>query len=234
MAANIPTTLLMKLAIGQFATSTGIAQSAGFCILASSTAIANVPGMFTSAAEWETLKNQVDKIKNGIDQVYIDVKADWIAEDREAFNEAVQAFKKELDDVKTYLSGVNTAIDAVAKAYAALWVALSALAAALLVALLALLVLFFTPYGPAAKTMAETFANWAATMVNLMVKAAAAVLTAMTGILGLSVTGVARSTGIRVAAAPTGGKTGSEDFKQVTIAWKQPSVFTVPNKALPQ
>ncbi|MGK5550472.1 hypothetical protein ACSNOI_02560 [Actinomadura kijaniata] len=233
MAANIPVNSLIKLAMGQFSTSTGIAQSAGFTLLASATAIANVPGMYQSAAEWMTLQNSIDEIKSNLDQVYVDVKADWIAEDRDSFSEAVQAFKKELDDVKSYLLSVNMLMEAVATTYAGLWLALAALAAIGLAFLLLMFAMMFTPYAPAAKAKAEMIGGWMSTLTNVFTKVAATAIAAMTGVLGMATMGLARAMGVRVGAAPTGGATGREDFRQVTIDYKAPSVYVVPNKQLP-
>jgi hypothetical protein len=233
MAGQIPTTSLMMLALGQYSTASGIAQSALFAVASASTAVANVPDMFKAAGEWTTIQNQIENVKSALLYTRMDLLNDWIAEDHDAFTKVLGDFQKELDDVKTYLGNAHDIINLVADAYAALWVALIAVAASLLAILLVLLALFFTPLAPEAKSMAETVASFAAKLVDYTVKLAATAITAMTAILGLSVVGLGRSIGMRVGVSPTGGATGKEDFKQIAINWTPPKEYVAPDRTLP-
>lgn len=232
-AEGIPTTSLMMLALGQFSTASGIAQSCLFAVASAATAVADVPGMFSAAGEWTTIANQIDAIKDEFTNVKIDLMGNWIADDHDAFTNFMTGFDKELSDVKTYLGNAHDIMSLVADTYAALWIALIALAAVLLGLLLALLALYFTPLAPEAKAMAETVGGFAAKIVDFAVKLAEGAITAMTGILGLSTLGLGRAMGIRVGVAPTGGPTGKEDFNQLSIKWTPPKAYIAPDRNLP-
>lgn len=232
MVTQVHINILQQVALGNLASGRGIAQSLGFALIAASTAVANVDGMRESSAAWAQLGNQVELVKRDVTNAVLLAKEGWIADDREAFIHTMDRFLVELDDLKAYMNNAATAMDYAHDIYKALWMGLAAIAAATLVALLALLAMFPVPYiGQAAKIAAETLAGIAALTVDAIVKAAATALSGMGAIVGASAAAGFFNFGL---PEPTGGPTGREDLRQITIDYRPPSTYVMPRRNEPE
>jgi hypothetical protein len=228
VSTNVPVVLLMRLALGNFSTSSGIAQCALFALLSAATAVANVDGMEQSAGKWNELSNQLGALQGMLNDAAAKADDGWTADDKTAFKDAIRAFSTELDDAKAYFAGAGGAMENAHQLYSALWLGLFTLSALLLATLLILAALYLVPVvGEGAKAAAETLANLAARVVDIGVKVAAGVLTAIATVVGASV-----SAGLLNLATPArvGGPTGVEDFKQIKIDYHSPSVYVAPTK----
>jgi hypothetical protein len=227
VADFIPVNLLIRLALGNYSTSSGIAQSAIFCILSAATAVANVDGMSQSAGKWTELSNEIGSLQDALHSAAALADGGWIADDKTAFTDAIRAFSTELDDAKGYFSAASSAMENAHSLYSALWLALFTLGMLLLALLLVFLALYFVPIvGEGAKAQAELIATMAARVVDGAVKVAAGVLAAISAVAGASV-----STGLLNLATPArvGGPTGVEDFKQIKIDYHSPSTYVAPS-----
>lgn len=231
-AENIPVRLLIQLALGQFTASTAIARTAGLALISAAAGVANVDGMRESSTTWQELANQLELVKRGVNEAVATAKDGWIADDRQEFTRAMDRYLTELDDLKSYMSDAGKAMDTVHDVYRALWMALGAFATALFAALLVLFALFFVPYvGPLARVAAEALGNIAARLVDVMVKGSAAILSAISGLVGA---GAAAGIGNFGLPEPIGGKTGKEDLQAIVIDYHAPSTYVMPKRDLPE
>lgn len=223
----VPTVLMAKLAVGEMFALTPIAQSISVAALLSTAFVANVPDMFESAGEWDSMSSKLDTVGAALDQAKDDDGQNWVADDKQAFTDAVVDYKAELENAKSMCSMVSGVLLGIAIAYATYWMLVIALLAVATVALIACAALYFTPVAPAAKAQAEAIGAFISATIGIAGKVALATFIAAGAIFtGAGVALIGAHWGVK----GYGGEKGA-DFKQATVDWKPPSTFEAKPKS---
>jgi uncharacterized protein YukE len=118
-------------------------------VFMSATAIANVPGMGSAAANWRSrISGELDKAGNNLMSDIASMSGkDWIADDQKAFVSTVEKFKSELETARKYVDQIGETVDELGDTYRAYWIAIGSMIIAAIIALIVYKAMQFTPQG---------------------------------------------------------------------------------------